>query len=113
MPKQSARAFRSPPALPLDPDDLTLAIEAELAALAEIDADYAEEFQLLEHGLVPRMSTSTGLNRLRPCINMTGSRMCSVWPSRTSKGWRWPSSPCSARSIDRRLAGEAEAISGA
>src|SRR5215216_7548393 len=53
MPKQSARAFRSPPALPLDPDDLTLAIEAELAALAEIDADYAEELQLLEHGAGP------------------------------------------------------------
>ena len=53
MPKQSARAFRSPPALPLDPDDLTLAIEAELAALADIDADYAEELQLLEHGVSP------------------------------------------------------------
>jgi hypothetical protein len=50
MPKHSARVFRSPPALPLDPDDLTLAIETELAALAEIDADYAEELQLLEHG---------------------------------------------------------------
>jgi hypothetical protein len=50
MPKSSARALRSPPAMPLDPDDLTLAIEAELAALAEIDADYAEELQLLEHG---------------------------------------------------------------
>ncbi len=53
MPKHSARAFRSPPALPLDPDDLTLGIEAELAALAEIDADYAEELQLLEHGADP------------------------------------------------------------
>ena len=53
MPRHSARAFRSPPALPLDPDDLTLAIEAELAALAEIDADYAEELQLLEHGAGP------------------------------------------------------------
>src|SRR5215211_3819997 len=50
MPKSSARALRSPPAMPLDPDDLTLAIEAELAALAEIDANYAEELQLLEHG---------------------------------------------------------------
>ena len=53
MPKPSAGALRSPPAAPLDPDDLTLAIEAELAALAEIDADYAEEFQLLEHGAGP------------------------------------------------------------
>jgi hypothetical protein len=53
MPKPSARALRSPPAAPLDPDDLTLAIEAELAALAEIDADYAEELQLLEHGAGP------------------------------------------------------------
>jgi hypothetical protein len=53
MPKHSARALRSPPAMPLDPDDLTLAIEAELAALAEIDADYAEELQLLEHGAGP------------------------------------------------------------
>ena len=53
MPKHFARAFRSPPALPLDPDDLTLAIEAELAALAEIDADYAEELQRLEHGAGP------------------------------------------------------------
>ena len=53
MPKHSARALRSPPAMPLDPDDLTQAIEAELAALAEIDADYAEELQLLEHGAGP------------------------------------------------------------
>jgi hypothetical protein len=53
MPKHSARALRSPPAMPLDPDDLTLAIEAELAALAEIDAAYAEERQLLEHGAGP------------------------------------------------------------
>ena len=53
MPKHFARAFRSPPAMPLDPDDLTLAIEAELAALAEIDADYAEELQLLKHGADP------------------------------------------------------------
>jgi len=50
MPKHFAHAFRPPPALPLDPDDLTLAIEAELAALAEIDADYAEELQLLKQG---------------------------------------------------------------
>ena len=57
MPRHSAPAFRPPPALPLDPDDLTLAIEAELAALAEIDADYAEELQLLEHG--------TGLARVK------------------------------------------------
>ncbi len=53
MPKQPARAFRSPPAITLDPDDLTLAIEAERAALAEIDADYAEELQFLEHGAGP------------------------------------------------------------
>ena len=53
MPKQSARASRSPPAMPLDPDDLTQAIEAELAALAEIDADYAEELHLLEHEADP------------------------------------------------------------
>ena len=53
MPKHSARAFRSPPAMPLDPDDLTLAIEVELAALAAIDADYAEELQRLEHGAGP------------------------------------------------------------
>ena len=53
MPKHFARAPRSPVALPLDPDDLTLAIEAELAALTEIDADYAEELQLLEHGGSP------------------------------------------------------------
>ena len=50
MPKHLARRLQSRPALLLDPDGLTLAIEAELAALAEIDADYAEELQLLEHG---------------------------------------------------------------
>ena len=54
MPKHLARALRSPPAQPLDPDDLTQAIEAELAALTEIDADYAEELQLLEHGAGPK-----------------------------------------------------------
>ena len=53
MPKHIARAVRSPRAAPLDPDELTLAIEAELAALAEIDADYAEELHLLEHGAGP------------------------------------------------------------
>ena len=53
MPKHLARRLQSRPALLLDPDGLTLAIEAELAALAEIDADYAEELQLLEHGAGP------------------------------------------------------------
>ena len=47
MPKQLARRLQSRPTLLLDPDDLTQAIEAELAALAEIDADYAEELHLL------------------------------------------------------------------
>ena len=53
MPKHFGRAVPSRPALPLDPADLTLAIEAELAALAEIDADYAEELRHLEHETVP------------------------------------------------------------
>ena len=53
MPKHFGRAVPSRPALPLDPDDLTPAIEAELAALAEIDADYAEELRRLEHRADP------------------------------------------------------------
>ena len=53
MPKHLARRLQSRPALLLDPDGLTLAIEAELAALAEIDADYAEELRLLKHGADP------------------------------------------------------------
>ena len=46
MPKSFAAARRSP-TTPLDPDDLTRAIEAELAALAEVAADYAQELQHL------------------------------------------------------------------
>ena len=53
MSKHFGRAVLSRPALPLDPDDLTLAIEAELVALTEIDADYAEELQRLEHRADP------------------------------------------------------------
>ena len=53
MPKHFGRAVPSRPALPPDPDDLTPAIEAELAALAEIDADYADELRHLEHETVP------------------------------------------------------------
>ena len=53
MPKDLGHTFWAPLALPLDPDDLTLAIEAELAALTEIDADYAEELRLLDHATDP------------------------------------------------------------
>ena len=53
MPQRSADTSLSSPALPLDPDDLTQAIEAELAVLAEIEAEYAEELRRLEHEAVP------------------------------------------------------------
>ena len=52
MPKHFGRAVPSRPPLPLDPDGLTLAIEAELSALAEIDADYAEKLRHLKHETV-------------------------------------------------------------
>src|SRR3954453_17552852 len=52
MPKSFATA-RQAPTMPLDPDELTRAIEAELAALAEVEADYTEEQRLLERWAGP------------------------------------------------------------
>ena len=52
MPKSFATARQSP-TMPLDPDDLMRAIEAELAALAKVEADYAEELQRLESEPAP------------------------------------------------------------
>src|SRR5215203_2393653 len=37
-----------------------------------------------------------GRNRSKPCTGMIGSRTCCNSPSCTSKGWRWPPSPCEA-----------------
>ena len=52
MPKSSSTALRSP-TTPLDPDDLMRAIEAELAALAEVEADHTREQQRLERWAGP------------------------------------------------------------
>ena len=52
MPKSSSTALRSP-TTPLDPDDLMRAIEAELAALAEVEADHAREQRRLERWAGP------------------------------------------------------------
>ena len=52
MPKSSSTALRSP-TTPLDPDDLMRAIEAELAALAEVEADYTREQRRLERWAGP------------------------------------------------------------
>ena len=40
MPRHRARPRRSHPAILLDPEGVARAIEAELAALAEVEADY-------------------------------------------------------------------------
>ena len=53
MPKSSSTALRSP-TTPLDPDDLMRAIEAELAALAEVEADHAREQRRLERWAGPK-----------------------------------------------------------
>jgi hypothetical protein len=47
--KHLARRSQLSQAIPLNPGDLAVAIEAELATLAEIDAGYAAELQRLEH----------------------------------------------------------------
>jgi hypothetical protein len=52
MPESFATARQSPKT-PVDPDDLMRAIEAELAALAEVEADYAQELQRLESEPAP------------------------------------------------------------
>ena len=52
MPKSSSTALRSP-TTPLDPDDLMRAMEAELAALAEVEADHAREQRRLERWAGP------------------------------------------------------------
>ena len=53
MPRHHARPRRSPSAILLDPEGVARAIEAELAALAEVEADYAEELQSLESEPAP------------------------------------------------------------
>ena len=54
MPRHFARALQSPPTLPLDPEGVARAIEAELAALAEVEADYTEEQRRLERWAGPK-----------------------------------------------------------
>src|SRR3954464_1472293 len=54
MPRHFARAVQLPPTLPLDPEEVARAIEAELAALAEVEADYTEEQRLLERWAGPK-----------------------------------------------------------
>ena len=53
MPRHRARPRRSHPAILLDPEGVARAIEAELAALAEVEADYADELQRLESEPAP------------------------------------------------------------
>src|SRR5690349_21478089 len=53
MPRHRARPRRSPPAVLLDPEGVERAIEAELAALAEVESDYAKELQHLESEPAP------------------------------------------------------------
>src|SRR3954452_14804521 len=52
MPKSFATA-RQAPTMPLDPDELTWAIEAEIAALAEVEADHTREQRRLERWAGP------------------------------------------------------------
>jgi len=54
MPRHRARPRRSPSAVLLDPEGVERAIEAELAALAEVEADYTKEQRRLERWAGPK-----------------------------------------------------------
>ena len=60
MPRHRARPRQSPPAILLDPEGVARAIEAELAALAEVEADHTREQRRLE-----RWAGSTNLKQHR------------------------------------------------
>jgi hypothetical protein len=53
MPRHRARLRQLPSAILLDPEGVEGAIEAELAALAEVEADYAKELERLERWAGP------------------------------------------------------------
>ena len=53
MPRHRARPRRSPSAILLDPEGVARAIEAELAALAEVEADHTREQRRLERWAGP------------------------------------------------------------